>query len=324
VPVVRYLQDLHVDAGPLLREVGLPPEVTSDPDIRVSSEAMRDLLSLAAEGCGDPAFGLHAGQRLRPGDIGLLEYLVRMSGSTQEIAQKLVKYHQLAGNLPPQIEQDGANVVCHLPLPEAESTPAVLEEYNLSFWAKLARVVRGDELRPIEVRFTHEEPAYAEEAERVFGAPVRFRCRRNGLVFARESLAGLVPVDEGLRRAVGERADEALEALESHPSTGDRVRAQLRRKLRGDSVTADSVATALRMSPRTLRRRLEGEGTSFQELRDVLRKERALEHMAEPQLAASEVAFLLGFGETSACHRAFRRWTGKTPAQYRRELREPR
>ena len=96
--------------------------------------------------------------------------------------------------------------------------------------------------------------------------------------------------------------------------------AQLRNQLRGDEVTADSVAKALGMSARTLRRRLEAENTTFQELRDALRKGRALEHMRESQLTISEIAYLLGFGETSAFHRAFRRWTGKTPAQYRREI----
>jgi len=74
------------------------------------------------------------------------------------------------------------------------------------------------------------------------------------------------------------------------------------------------------MSPRTLRRRLESEGTSFQTLRDAVRKESALEHIRETELALSEIAYLLGFGETSAFHRAFRRWTGETPAQYRRDL----
>jgi AraC-like DNA-binding protein len=320
-PVVRYLAELGVEAGSLFREAGLPQETISDPDTRVSSHAMRDLLVLAAQRCNDPAFGLHAGQRLRPGDLGLLEYLVRTSASSQEIAHKLVRYHELAGNLAPQIEQDGDTLVCHLPVPESEHHPPVVEEYNLSFWAKLARAVRDDALRPLEVRFTHEEPAYAKDAALIFGAPVRFDCERNGLVFARESLVGVAPVDEGLRRAVIDRADEALTALGSHCSTGDRVRAQLRVRLLDDGATADSIARMLSMSARTLRRRLSDEGTRFQDLRDAVRRERALECISQEQLAISEIAYLLGFGETSAFHRAFRRWTGKTPAQYRRELR---
>src|SRR5262245_31021407 len=93
VPAVRYLEERGVDARALFREVGLPPEVISDPDLRISSEAIRDLLALAVARSGDPAFGLHAGQRLRPGDLGLLEYLVRTSTSSEEIAQKLIRYH---------------------------------------------------------------------------------------------------------------------------------------------------------------------------------------------------------------------------------------
>ena len=267
VPAVRYLQEKGIDSEALLAEARVPQEATADPDIRVPSDAIFKFLVLAVERSGDPAFGLHAGQWLRPGDIGLLEYLVRMSVSGDEIVQKLTKYHRLAGNVQPQIEQDGDQILCHLPLPKVDLLPPVIEEYNLSFWAKLARTIQSDDLRPVAVMFTHAKTAYADEAERVFGAPVRFECRKNGLLFAPEALANFIaPVDSGLGRAVVERADEALAAIGSEQSTSDRVCEQLHRQLRGDAVSADSVAKALGMSARTLRRRLEGEGVSFQGL----------------------------------------------------------
>ncbi|MEE2897095.1 MAG: AraC family transcriptional regulator [Gemmatimonadota bacterium] len=321
VPAIRCLRETGIEPEALLAEARIPKEGISDPDVRITGDAIIRFLVLAVERSGDPAFGLHAGQCLHPGDIGLLEYLVRMSVTPGEIVQTLTRYHRLAGNLQPQIERDGDHIVCHLPLPEPESLPPVVEEYNLSFWAKLARAIQNDDLRPVAVMFTHAKTAYADEAERVFGAPVRFECAKNGLVFEPESLATLVtPVDPGLSRAVAERADEALSALDSAKSISDRVCAKIRLRLRGDGVTAESIAKTLGMSPRTLRRRLEGEGTSFQDLRDAVRKERAVEHIRETELAISEIAYLLGFGETSAFHRAFRRWTGKTPAQYRRDL----
>lgn len=319
VPAIRYLRERDVEPSPLLDRASVPEEALSDPDLRIDSDAVRTFLLLALEHSGDAAFGLHAGQWLRPGDFGLLEYLVQMSVSPDEIYQKLSRYHRLAGNLQPEIERDGDNIVCHLPLPGA--LPPVVEEYNLSFWTKLARTIQGGHLRLLAVRFTHEQPTYATEAEEVFGAPVHFSCRKNGLVFAPEAwVVPVVSVDAGLSRAVNERADEALAALGSRHSLADRVRAQVRHQLRGDGVTAESVAKALGMSPRTLRRRLEEEGVRFQDLRDAVRKERALEHMGEANLALSEIAYLLGFADTSAFHRAFRRWTGKTPTQYRQDL----
>lgn len=321
VPAIRLLRESDISPEGLAVEAGAPKEATVDPDVRISPNVLFDFLALAVERTGDPAFGLHAGQHLRPGDIGLLEYLVRMSTSSEEIVQKLAKYHRLAGSHQPQIERVGDTVVCHLPLPEDVSFPPVVEEYNLSFWTKLARTLQHDDLRPLEVLFTHAKTSYAAEAERVFGAPVRFDCPRNGLVFSPDTIETLVvPVDPGLHRAVGERADEALAALGTEQSLRERVRGQIRHQLRGDGVTADSVAKALGMSPRTLRRRLEKEGASFLDLRDAEREQRALEHMRETQLTITEISYLLGFAEASAFHRAFRRWTGKTPAQHRRDL----
>jgi AraC-like DNA-binding protein len=80
----------------------------------------------------------------------------------------------------------------------------------------------------------------------------------------------------------------------------------------------DSVATQLAISPRTLQRKLESEGTSFGEILDDSRQRAALEYLSRPEMSISETAFMLGFSEPSTFYRAFRRWTGKTPAQYRR------
>lgn len=318
IPAIRCLREGGIGPEPLASEARVPEEALSDPDVRISGEAMFTFLTLAMESSKDPAFGLHAGQQLRPGDMGLLEYLVRTAASPEEIGKKLSKYYRLAGNLQPEIEPGDEGVVVRLPITGAFRPPPVVEEYNLSFWAKLANTIRGDDSRPLAVMFTHEKVAYAEEIERVLGAPARFDCVKNGLLYAPNVLSSLLsPVDVGLSRAIGERADEALAALGSTHSVVDRVRAQIRKQLRGDSVTADTVAKEIGMSARTLRRRLEAEKTTFQDLREAERKQRALEHMREAQLSISEIAYLLGFAEPSAFHRAFRRWTGMTPAQYR-------
>jgi AraC-like DNA-binding protein len=320
VPVVRLLRELGVEPAALLADAGVPAAALADPDVRVTADGLRDVLTLATERTGAPTFALRAGQCLRPGDLGLLEYLVRTSSSLAEIGDKLGRYHRLAGDLPPEIEADEHRVVCRLPPAGPEGHVPIVEEYNLSFWAKLARMIQDESLRPIEVQLTGPVPSYADEAAALFGAPVRFASPKNGLVFDRRTIAAVViPVDEGLRRAVGESAAQALAALGPDPITTDRVRTQIQLQLRGEGVGAESVARALGMSPRTLRRRLEAEETTFQAQRDAVRRELALEHMRESQLAISEIAYLLGFAETTAFHRAFRRWTGKTPNQYRSE-----
>ena len=89
-------------------------------------------------------------------------------------------------------------------------------------------------------------------------------------------------------------------------------------------VQASRVATRLKMSTRTLHRGLAAEDTSFGEILSALRQERAARHLAEDRVSIAEVAFLLGFSELTSFHRAFKRWTGRTPAEFRREHRRTR
>ena len=96
-----------------------------------------------------------------------------------------------------------------------------------------------------------------------------------------------------------------------------RVRAFLLEEVQRGAPTLQTAAAHLRTSPRTLKRRLQEEGTTFQDLLDSVRCDLAKRYLEEPRLALGEVSFLLGFSEPSAFHRAFKRWTGKTPLAYR-------
>jgi AraC-like DNA-binding protein len=104
---------------------------------------------------------------------------------------------------------------------------------------------------------------------------------------------------------------------------GERVRAELLKTLRGGMPTAEEVAQSLHMSVRTLHRNLREEGVTYSELLHALRQEQASRYLADPGITISEVAFLLGFSELSSFYRAFKRWTGTTPAEFRAANRAP-
>jgi AraC-like DNA-binding protein len=110
---------------------------------------------------------------------------------------------------------------------------------------------------------------------------------------------------------------ELLERVPESTSFGARVRQLVAKELSTSPPDATAVARKLRMSRRTLQRLLRVEGTTFTELVDALRCDLATRYLREPAVAIAEVAFLLGFSEASAFHRAFRRWQGTTPAAYR-------
>jgi AraC-like DNA-binding protein len=184
--------------------------------------------------------------------------------------------------------------------------------------ALLGRQSVGPRFRLERVSFRHAAPASTAEHARIFEAPVVFGAPEDALVLPCSLLDEPMPVaSERTVRHLDRLLDEMLAELPRRAALGEQVRAALAADLRSGP-TLEGVAARLGTTPRSLQRRLREEGGSFQELLDELRRELSLRYLGEPDLTLAEVAFSLGFAEQSAFHRAFRRWAGTTPAEWRR------
>jgi AraC-like DNA-binding protein len=177
----------------------------------------------------------------------------------------------------------------------------------------------GEDLAPREVRFAHARPDRVSEQERVFRAPVRYGCPRDELVLDRALLDR--PQRHAEQRLLA-LLDRQLGALLSGLPEIRRVRDAVARAMMDELPEREpvvaTIAAKLHMSARSLQRRLESEGTSFAEILSDLRRDRALHYLKDGRISIGEVAFLLGFLDVTAFHRAFKRWTGSTPTEYRR------
>src|SRR5512133_729216 len=172
------------------------------------------------------------------------------------------------------------------------------------------------------VAFRHPRPANTSEHQRLFGREPFFSADVSALEWDRSALEWEVPGTDPALSRILERHAQAL--LAEKPELGqayaDRVRTVLASALAGGTTTLESVATRLAMSARTLQRRLTSEGVTFDGLPDAVRLQLAVRYLTEPKVAISEVAYLLGYSEPSPFHRAFRRWTGTTPSEFRRTV----
>jgi AraC-like DNA-binding protein len=147
---------------------------------------------------------------------------------------------------------------------------------------------------------------------------VRFSAGENGLRLPVAELeTPCVRADPALLAVLDRYAAERVERAPRSDSVADRGRAALAEELRAGEPSAATLAARLKMSVRTLNRSLGAEGTSYRRILDQLRRELAIHHLADDRLTIAEVAFLLGFSELSAFYRAFKRWTGRTPAELR-------
>jgi AraC-like DNA-binding protein len=169
------------------------------------------------------------------------------------------------------------------------------------------------------VFFTHPRPRNVAKFESVFRVAVHFDAERDHAVFLPGAFDVPLPqADPVLCSLLARHADKLLERAAPTPPLLERVRRAIANELRGGLPTVGQIAPVVGIPERTLRRRLEREGVSFQGILDDMRRELALSYLEQPDIELEEAAYLLGYSEASAFRRAFKRWTGKSVTDFRR------
>jgi AraC-like DNA-binding protein len=313
----------------LLTAIGLEPQALLAADGRIDAALALRSWSVAAELTGDPWFGLGILDHLGPdflGGLGLALHSCATFGATlRMLARYFPVIHQ---HVELELVEIGAAARLRLSFAAAASPDELRHpvELLLAAMRTLGRRATGAELVPGAVAFRHAAPPTAGGASapaylRAFGVTPAFEQPCDELVFARTALehANLAP-DPGLAQVVGQRLERARATLPPRDSFVDRVRRLVLEELDLGEATLPRVAARLRMSERTLQRRLGAAETSLQAMVDDVRRTQSLRALAESGASIAEISYRLGFTEASAFHRAFKRWTGSTPASYRRAM----
>jgi AraC-like DNA-binding protein len=323
--IVRAATALGADLQRLLSATGFDPAVLDDPDARISLVQEASLWQQAVWQTGDPAFGLHAAELLRPGAFDVLDYAVRTAPDLRQALQRLVRYHRLVHDLAVftvnEVPGHGACIEHRFAVPGIQPCRHALE-FKFASVLVIGAQVTGAPVHALHVSFPHPAPPALDEYRRIFGVEPVFMAPTATLTLGRELLARPLAADAGLSRIVLEHAERLLQARQQEADgLVARVCRCLAEHLSNGPPSLAAMARQLHMSERSLQRRLEAEGTHFAALVDAVRKDLALRYLADPRLALGEVAYLLGFAEPSPFHRAFKRWTGTTPAAMRRGAR---
>ena len=312
--------------GRLLRTYpGLPPGVAEsvdalDIDSRLPIATVHELLRGAILLTGDEDLGLRAAEQIEVGDYGALEYAASTAETAGEALNTIGRYmHLINDALTFSLQVGETHAV--VALESAVVLPRAAEDFEVA--AFFRAINARNALSPtfaFEVRFSQPAPADTRPYARVFTnlASFSFDQQAAGFAFPRAALLDRLPTaDPKLHAVVRSHAERLLAELPRAQSLTARVRERLMEGLASGKTSADHVAAALHLSPRTLTRKLEQEGTNFKQLHEELRRKLALRYLGESDLAFSEIAFLLGFSQTAAFHRAFKRWTDQTPLEYR-------
>ncbi len=307
---------------------GFPIEVLAplealDPDERLPIATMHELLQGALALTGDPDLGLKAAREISPGDYGALEYAASSAATWGEAINVSARYLRLVNDaLDFSLRVEGGKAFIQL------DSRVVLPRAAADFQSG-AFHVSSLRLRPpgfdpaYEVWFTHPLPPSTEQYQLTFvGGKLRFDAPFNGFAFDKEHLEiPLGTADPKLHALIRKHAERLLAELPRAESVTEKVRDLIAKELEGGNPNVANIARQLHISPRTLGRKLEHEGTNFKELLDDLRRRLALSYVGGHDLGLAEIAFLLGFSQSAAFHRAFKRWTSVTPLEYRRARR---
>lgn len=318
------LEALRMLAAPnpegLLHLAGIDPALLEKPENRIPFEQQQSLWSLAVERAGDAAFGLQFARCIQPMSFGLLGYMVMNCATIAECLDATVKYQFLAGQGGEFALTHNGEDTCldYSPVnpehPVTQHRVVAMLAANVSF----GRWLVGETFGPHNVEFTHDAPTNAAEYAEFFACPVAFGASRNCLHYSEEVLAQAVPnASEELLLLLGERADRLLGNLPQSSAIAARIATLIATQLDNTVPDRSLIAAQLGMSQRTLQRRLQDEGTSYQAVLDNTRHYMALELLRNTRIPLSRIAGQLGFAEPSAFYRAFKKWEGVTPGQYR-------
>lgn len=320
--LLALLGEEGIAARDVLRGTDLKPQALAERDALIThSEQLRiytNALSLTRE----PGLGLRLGARLRLEHHGIVGHAMLCSDNLRQAMHVLVRYTSLRG-FPLSLhfrEQHGVAIL------SATATIPLGRLYELVMEEALAILARGlppapaPVMAPIEIRVDYPPPAHHGMYQDFFGCPVRFNAEAVEYRFSAATLDDPLELSNAeMRRVCEERCELILARLGLAGGVVDRVRNELLAEP-SRFPDLDTVARALRMSPRTLRRRLREENASFRDVLADVRKSLALDYLERSTLTVAEIASLLGYEEPANFHRAFRKWTREGPGNYRSKL----
>jgi AraC-like DNA-binding protein len=313
-------RDLNADE--LLANVGLSSSLLQMPQARVSAKHYGALWRTIALALDDEFFGQDS-RRMKAGSFAMLCHSVLGCKTLGQALDRSLRFYGLilddiSGSLMRDAKE--ARIVLHERVPGAAQRVfahelLLLLLYGVSCW------LVGRRIPILRTEFSYAEPVHSAEYRLMFCADLSFN-RPNTAIAFDASYLGLPVVqnEQSLKEFLRTAPESILLKYKNGSSLSARVRRRLRQFLPGEVPDFEGLADELNMTPATMRRRLHEEGESYQSIKDQLRRDLAISYLSHSSRSVMDIALELGFSERSAFHRAFRKWTGASPGEFRRTL----
>jgi AraC-like DNA-binding protein len=323
IGLLQAIKDAGIDPRKVFESLDLDPAVFSRAEGFIPCSSFAHALERAAELTFDCSFGLRFAARSNPKNIGALAYAVLNSSTVAAAFETAARYFHLHNEAAQLVfrEENNLNYLCyslkHLDFDE----PRQFIEYGMAAALNTLSTMVGSQWSPREVHFAHDAPPTNSRHLEVFRAPVLFACATNAIVMDREFCQQPIPAaDPNLFKVLHRYLETVLSQMPKADQRLELIRRKIAEAIKDGTPNILRVAKAMACSPRTLQRQLNTCATDFRTLLDDTRKRLALAYLKDSKNTLTQIAFLLGYSEVSTFNRSFKRWTGKTPLDYRRSL----
>ena len=319
VPVVQVLRQFGIDPLALVEAAGIDLAKGANPDWRVSQADFNRLLQSCTLASGDEAFGLLAAEQLQPQVLHSLGLAWLASDTVYDGLLRLQRFGRLVSTgIQLQLQEEGDTIHLRLGLdPQSDGGAAASHDYAVGIITRMCRLTLGEFLAPVNILMERPQPAQPERWEYLLASRVEFAADTTRISWSRaDIMEPLVTGDPLLARINDEHTQSYLDSFTGKSTTRDVVDKILERLPDGPPSQLQ-IASSLHLSNRTLQRKLREEGTSFIELLQDSRMQLARKYLSSHGRSVVETAYLLGFSEPSTFSRAFKRWNGVAPAEYR-------
>ncbi len=311
-----------MDADALLAQVGLSPSLLQVPQARVSARHYGQLWRLVAATLDDEFFGQDS-RRMKAGSFAMLVHSVVGCRTLRQALERSLRFYALilddiGGELASGPEE--ASITLHHRHPDMKSR-IFAHEVLLMLLHGVACWLVGRRIPLLRARFAYPEPPHGQEYRLMYCTNLSFDMPDTAMVFASAYLdLPVVQNERSVKEFLRTAPENILVKYKNGSSLSARIRRRLRQRLPGEVPDFDTLAAELNLTTATLRRRLHEEGASYQGIKDQLRRDLAISYLSHSERNVMDIALELGFSERSAFHRAFRKWTGASPGEFRRGL----
>ncbi|MEH6824564.1 MAG: AraC family transcriptional regulator [Motiliproteus sp.] len=321
--IATALRDQGADPEAVFKAAGLDLNSTASPDVRIPDSQLRHLYPRCAEACNDPHFGLHLGRYLHADSLHALGFALLSSNDIKDVLVRFTRYSRMiSDSADAELVKSGANFCFEVAIyRDGNGLRLIPHEGIDAFFSGLLNLLQeltGTPLHPVKVALARPVPPDSMIYQQHFLCPVEFDAPKDLIEFSPTALS--LPI-RSANRSLAIHQDQLIEAYIAELSSDfdQQVFRQIAKLLPAGELSPERLASGLHMSLRNLQHKLQQLDTSYQQLLDRVRQQQARQLLKSAKYSITEIAFLVGFSNSANFSRAFKRWSGQSPAQYRKQ-----